>query len=68
MDTYPEHEKLSKIKDQSQTIGEFLDWLDTEGLYLGEYDENGLLLYPTHKRHEYILATYFEINLDKLED
>lgn len=24
---YPEHEKLSKIKDKSQAIGEFLDWL-----------------------------------------
>lgn len=24
---YPEHEKLSAIKDQSQAIGEFLEWL-----------------------------------------
>jgi hypothetical protein len=30
---YPEHEKLDKVKDQSQTIGEFLDWLDAVKLY-----------------------------------
>jgi len=27
--TYPEHEKLSKVQDQSQAIGEFLEWLET---------------------------------------
>lgn len=27
---YPEHEKLSKIQNQSQSIGEFLEWLKTE--------------------------------------
>ena len=27
MSKYPEHEKLSAIKDESQAIGEFLDWL-----------------------------------------
>ena len=25
----PEHEKLEKVKEASQTIGEFLDWLKT---------------------------------------
>lgn len=27
MSDYPEHEKLSAVKDESQAIGEFLDWL-----------------------------------------
>ena len=29
---YPEHEKLSKVKDDSQTIGYFLEW------FFSEYD------------------------------
>lgn len=29
-DMYPEHEKMSKIVDKSQAIGEFLDWLQQE--------------------------------------
>lgn len=31
---YPEHEKLSKIANQSQTIGEFLDWAQMQGARL----------------------------------
>lgn len=27
MSDYPEHDKLMAVKDESQTIGEFLDWL-----------------------------------------
>lgn len=27
MKKYPEHEKLEKVKDQSQAVGEFLEWL-----------------------------------------
>jgi hypothetical protein len=27
---YPEHAKLDKVKDKSQTIGEFLEWLSTK--------------------------------------
>lgn len=30
MPPYPEHEKLDEIKDQSQAIGEFLEWLGRE--------------------------------------
>ena len=27
---YPEHEKLAKVKNESQVIGAFLDWLRNE--------------------------------------
>ena len=30
---YPEHEKLKKIQDQSQIVGEFLEWLSCEHEY-----------------------------------
>jgi hypothetical protein len=41
---YPEHEKLHKVKDESQTIGYFLEWFFTEyDIYpknvVGEYME-----------------------------
>ncbi len=32
---YPEHEKLSAVKDQSQAIGEFLEWLES-----GDFNED----------------------------
>lgn len=37
--TYPEHEKLRFISDQSQACGEFLDWLSSRGVTLGKYEE-----------------------------
>lgn len=37
---YPEHEKLEAVKDESQTIGEFLEWLLSEhGVTLCRYEE-----------------------------
>lgn len=33
---YPEHQRLSAIADESQVIGEFLDWLPTIGVVLCE--------------------------------
>lgn len=37
MSDYPEHDRLSTVKDQSQAIGEFLEWLAGEGIHLGHY-------------------------------
>jgi len=38
---YPEHEKLSKIKDESQSIGEFMEWLEGEKeMHLGTYHKH----------------------------
>jgi hypothetical protein len=35
---YPEHLKLEKVKDKSQTCGEFLEWLhDAQEIYLAHY-------------------------------
>jgi hypothetical protein len=31
---YPEHQRLEVVKDQSQAIGEFLEWLSEKGLRL----------------------------------
>lgn len=41
MSTYPEHEKLAKVKDKSQACGEFLEWLLGPQRYqLGQYHEH----------------------------
>ena len=52
---FPEHDKLHKIRSQSQLIGEFLEWLSySKGISLGT---------PVHD----LLAEFFEIDLKKLE-
>jgi hypothetical protein len=37
---YPQHDKLRPVREQSQTVGEFVTWLaDTKGWFLATFDE-----------------------------
>jgi hypothetical protein len=69
---YPEHEKLKKVSDKSQTIGEFIDWLQNEANYvIGQYKTSKVdreILYPAHEGTQELLAKYFNIDLQKIED
>ena len=66
---YPEHEKLQKIKDQSQAIGEFLEWLRyTKDYRICIYDPNDYDHYiPVFTSTNDLLAEYFDIDQNKLE-
>lgn len=70
---YPEHEKLKAVQTQSQSIGEFLDWLRGEkGFEIArwkhdDFDENDDVLMPAHFSTEKLLAEFFNIDLDKVE-
>jgi len=66
MKRYKEHEKLQTVKDSSQTIGEFIEWCNNKGIFLGEYDRFDELV-PTRKNTETLLAEFFKIDLKKLE-
>lgn len=71
MSSYPEHEKLEKIVEFSQTCGEFLEWLNSEkGVMLAVYSnarqgDDQLYRYDTSISD--LLAEFFEIDQDKLE-
>lgn len=71
MSDYPEHDKLSKVKDESQTCGEFIEWLGNEkSIYLGntrEFDDVGerfttIGIPPIQQ----LLAEFFDIDYDEL--
>ena len=65
---YPECEKLSAVSADSNKIGAFLDWLVYDkGIYLAEYSELDEL-WAINTPFERLLAEYFEIDLDKVED
>lgn len=77
MKKYKECEKLSVVHDESQKLGEFLDWLRNEKNYtLSEYVPNvdgccyeseSEVLMPVTKGIEALLAEYFDVDLDKVE-
>lgn len=63
---YPEHDKLKAVCGQSQTIGEFLEWLEYEKkLIICEHNEG--FYYPTFNKINDLLAEYFGIDQDKIE-
>lgn len=71
---YPEHEKLKRVSDQSQTCGEFYEWL-MERFTLATWrthndDGDELLesyLMTAHPKTQDLLAEFFEIDQNVLE-
>lgn len=70
MAKYPEHEKLSAVKDHSQVCGEFLDWIEQQGIHLAQYglnDANPNRLFPAHQTTLSLLAGFFEIDQTEID-
>lgn len=70
MSKYPEHDKLRIAKKQfgTQHIGEFIDWLEEQGIVLCE--ASGYEFQPWQQiseRTEDLLARYAEIDLAVIE-
>ena len=69
----PELDKMVEIGDESQKIGEFLEWLSSEEIELAEWtgfccDECGEeILMNMIMTEEQLLAKYFGIDLEKAE-
>jgi len=66
---YPEHEKLQAVKDKSQAIGEFLEWLGHRHrrVWLCDYSSRYDAWFPLVASKEELLAEYFQIGLKALE-
>ncbi len=63
---HPEHDKLMLVKDRSQAVGEFMEWLAEQGLFIcerGRFDD----LHLTGRNREQLLADFFEIDLNVIE-
>lgn len=77
----PECEKLAMVSDESNKIGQFLDWLSSKGVVLCTWEENDdedtndymphVLLPANQYRGGYginrLLAEYYSIDLDEVE-
>lgn len=65
----PELDKILKIKNESEAIGEFVEWLNSQGIILAE-EYKGVVaqswVLVTRPINE-LLARYFDIDTDKAE-
>ena len=65
----PELDKMLKVKEDSQKLGEFLDWLKGKYELAQWHDSHGVdRLVAKNVGTEKILAEYFEIDLVKCEN
>ncbi len=69
----PELDKILAVKEKSQAIGKFLQWLGEQSLVICEYDHDnscydcGNRLCQTRSTIEQLLADFFKIDLNKCE-
>lgn len=64
----PECDKLSKVKDKSQIIGEFLEWLICGNTpYMVCEEDRFEDFHPMKLSINGLLAEYFNVDLDKVE-
>lgn len=68
MSEYPEHDKMSEIKEDAQIIGDFLDWLTNrdDGVVLARYQGDDRVA-TSITDFERLIYEYFEIDRSKIE-
>lgn len=64
---YPEHLKLKAIAHLSQAQGEFVDWLQEQGIMLARYGDKSDVLWPDLTPIPTLLAKYHGIDQRELE-
>lgn len=63
----PNLDRMAAVRDQSQAIGEFLEWLQGRGYVICEKTSDLYPFFPTLKSIEELLADYFEVDLREAE-
>lgn len=66
MSDYPEHDKLRDLGGANQIVGDFIEWLGDNGMWIAEY-YNETELGPTRLSRDDMLAEHFGIDRKKLE-
>ena len=69
---YPECEKMRSIKEKSELCGDFLEWLQSKYRLINRQEsfESSLasINYSSYINFEELLAEFFNIDLDKVEE
>jgi len=66
---FPQLAKMQAVQEQSQSIGEFIEWLGENGMTICTSEDGlrGTNFYPVMKSSEALLAQHFNIDLNAVE-
>jgi hypothetical protein len=65
---YPEHDRLRVVAEETQTAGEFVEWLGGQGYFLAEWPVGWDRAVPCHHSLTELLARWKGIDRDKVEE
>ena len=65
--SYPEHDRLSAVADKSQCVGEFLEWLQEQGITLCAWSDEERMYFGAAESTASMLSRFFEVDLHRLE-
>jgi hypothetical protein len=68
MTLLPEHQKVKDLDGKGQVLQDFLEWLDEQGIRLATYPGETEWMAPIHEGRGNLIARYFNIDLQKLDD
>jgi hypothetical protein len=67
MSDYPEHDKQTKVVEQTQAAGEFIEWLESKGIFLAHHVDGHNFPQPVYTQLLELLAEWAGIDLKKIE-
>jgi hypothetical protein len=70
---YPMHAKLKGLNGSNQIVGDFIEWLDEQRIEMAQWHDavdgqEDAFLVPIHKSRDDLLAEFFDIDRDVLEN
>ncbi|MFA7264765.1 MAG: hypothetical protein WC054_00395 [Candidatus Nanopelagicales bacterium] len=70
-DRYPECEKMRAVRNESDVLSDFVDWLGQNGRFIGHYVKpkgySQEIMVLDARSFEQLFADYFDIDLNKVE-
>lgn len=67
MSDYPEHDKLHAVVAETQAAGEFIEWLESKGIFLAEYEPGWSRPMAINRSVVGLLAEWTDIDQNKIE-
>lgn len=65
---YPEHEKLKDLGGANQIVGDFIEWLHENGMWIAQYAARSDQLIVSTKNRDELIAEHFGIDRKRLEN
>jgi len=68
MTKYPEHEKIAALNGENEVVGDFIEWLRSQGYSVCKFVDGRRIPNIVNKSTEEWIAEYFELDREKFSE